>query len=274
MTQMHELLFNLLYNNTDTLFEVYKEYLTYNDTTYIVKNDYDGLNDLFESHPTFDIIRATCYGSYTITESYAKINGRGNLESTDYLEDWVDIHKIVDWMLDNKEDAGCAWDCIRNDEILAFDLNFQEMFATDFALELDDVETWYNDYEDAFEHVIMTPWDELKKEFNDWVENNPTKKELQTKEEVFDKMENTLMYCVDKTLWFNKKNVVIQKYYGELTPHTIVSLRLCKTRDGQPIILQDADVVVDGETIREVDDVTHLSLEEMVVLYDLMMENI
>ena len=40
--------------------------------------------------------------------------------SYDYLEDWVDIHKIVDWMLDNKEDAGCAWDCIRNDEILAF----------------------------------------------------------------------------------------------------------------------------------------------------------
>ena len=115
------------------------------------------------------------------------------------------------------------------------------------------------------------PYDE---EYDDCMGNNPTKKELQTKEEVFDKMENTLMYCVDKTLWFNKKNVVIQKYYGELTPHTIVSLRLCKTRDGQPIILQDADVVVDGETIREVDDVTHLSLEEMVALYDLMMENI
>ena len=274
MTQMHDLLFNLLYDNTTTLFEVYQEYLTYNDTTYIVKNDEDGLNDLFENDNVFDIIRATCYGSYTMTETYAKINDHGNLESFDYLEDMVDIHKIVDWMLGNKGDAGCAWDCICNDEILAFDLHFQEMFATDFALELDDVETWYNDYEDAFEHVIMTPWDELKKEFNDWVENNPTKKELQTKEEVFDKMENTLMCCVDKTLWFNKKNVVIQKYYGELTPHTIVSLRLCKTRNGQTIILQDADVVVDGETIREIDDVTHLSLEEMVALYDLMMENI
>lgn len=271
MTQMHELLFNLLYSNTDTLFEVYNEYLSYNDTTYIVKNDEDGLNDLFEGRAIFDIIRATCYGSYLITETYAKINDHGNLESFDYLEDMVDIHKIVDWMLDNKEDAGCAWDCIRYDEILAFDLHFQEMFECEWGLNADDVDKWYNDYEDAFEHVIMTSWDELKEEFDAWVANKP--KPQMTKEEIFEEIKKILKTCPNYTLWFYRHQNVMQYYYGEMTMHNLVSLRLGTTRDGKPIILQDADVSDGNTIIREIDDIMHLSLEEMDELYEVVKKN-
>lgn len=270
MTQMHDLLYNLLYNNTDTLFEVYKEYLAYKDATYIVKNNEDGLDDLFESHDVFGIIRATCYGSYSVTESYAKINKHGNLESFDYLEDEVDIHKIVDWMLDNKEDAGCAWDCIRYDEILAFDLHFQEMFASDFALELDDVETWYNDYEDAFEHVIMTPWDELKNEFDDWKINRgiPSAKEY-----LFEDMKNLLNSYEEKTFNFPQHTTIIQEYYGKKELHILISLRLVTDYNGKPSIIQDTDVIVDREVKREYDDIMHLSLDEMRDIYNLMCEN-
>lgn len=270
MTQMHDLLFNLLYYNTDTLFEVYKEYLTYNDTTYIVKNDDDGLNDLFEGRDVFDIVRATCYGSYSVTEAYAKINNHGNLESFDYLEDEVDIHKIIDWMLDNKEDAGCAWDCIRNDEILAFDLHFQEMFASDFALELDDVETWYNDFEDAFEHVIMTPWDELKDEFDDWDVNRegPT-----LKDKVFDDIKQILETCEDNTFNFPQYTTIIQEYYGKKELHILLSLRLVTDYNGNPSIIQDTDVIVDREVKREYDDIKHLSIDEMSNVYILMVKN-
>jgi hypothetical protein len=270
MTQIHDLLFNLLYNNTDTLFEVYKEYLTYNDATYIVKNDEDGLNDVFEGRDVFEIVRATCYGSYSVTESYAQINKHGNLTSTDYLEDWVDIHKIIDWMLDNKEDAGCAWDCIRYDEILAFDLHFQEMFASDFALKLDDVEKWYNDFEDAFEHIIMTPWDELKDEFDDW----ETNKEIPTeKEKVFDDIKQILETCEDNTFNFPQHTTIIQEYYGKKELHILFSLRLVTDYNGKPSIIQDTDVIVDREVKREYDDVMHLSLDEMRNVYNLMCEN-
>ena len=268
MTQMHELLYNLLYNNTNTLFDVYKEYLTYNDTTYIVKNDEDGLDDLFESYDVFGIIRATCYGSYSVTESYAQINKHGNLESTDYLEYWVDIHKIVDWMLDNKEDAGCAWDCIRNDEILAFDLHFQEMFASEWGLELDDVETWYNDYEDAFDHVIMTPWDELKKEFDDWDANRTS-----TKEYLFEDMKNFLNSYEEKTFNFPPYITTPLEYYNEKELHILISLRLVTDYNGKPTIILDSDAIVDREVKREYDDIMHLSIDEMRVVYNLMCEN-
>lgn len=270
MTQIHELLFNLLYANTNTLFEVYKEYLTYNDTTYIVKNDEDGLNDLFEGRNVFDIVRATCYGCYTLIDSYAKLNAFGNLESTDYLEEWVYIHKIVDWMLDHKEDAGCAWDCIRNDEILAFDLHFQEMFASDFALELDDVETWYNDFEDAFDHVIMTPWDELKKEFDDWDVN---RKIPSAKEYLFEDMKNLLNSYEEKTFNFPPHITTLLEYYNEKELHILISLRLVTDYKGKPTIVLDSDAIVGREVKREYDNIMHLSLDEMRVVYNLMCEN-
>ena len=48
MTQMHEPPFTIFFTIILIPFLRYIKYLTYNDTTYIVKNDEDGLNDLFE----------------------------------------------------------------------------------------------------------------------------------------------------------------------------------------------------------------------------------
>lgn len=271
MKKIESLLHDCLYNNGTTLFRVYQEYCTNHDTKFIVENDEDGLDILFEGYSAYDIALAICNGNYSPSDEYVKMTAFGNVESFDYIEDNVDITSIVKWLLTHESDTKGAWEYIEYDDILDLPLHFKEEFACDFGLNDDDVDAWYEDYENGFEHIIITPWDELKEEFDAWMSNKP--KPQMTKEEIFEEIKNILKTYPNHTMWFYRYQNIMQFYYGSVVEHTLISLRLGTTRDGNPIIFQDADVSDGNTTIREIDDITHLSLEEMTELYEVVKKN-
>lgn len=79
-------------------------------------NSYDGYfddmqwwendEDFFNTYYADDImgaVRAVCYGEYTFTDEYVKINAYGNLETTNYIQDELEgyVDDIVDHLIEN-----------------------------------------------------------------------------------------------------------------------------------------------------------------------------
>ena len=50
-----------------------------------------------------EAVRAVCYGDYTFTDEYVKINAYGNLETTNYIQDELEgyVDEIVDHLVEN-----------------------------------------------------------------------------------------------------------------------------------------------------------------------------
>ena len=81
-------------------------------------NKYCGLNNLYNDYiyymEEFDtimdgeepwkIVRWCYFGEFNPTHQYFWFNDYGNLESTDYIDDKIDIDEIVDYIIDNEED--------------------------------------------------------------------------------------------------------------------------------------------------------------------------
>ena len=271
MEKIKTILHDCLYNNGTTLFKVYQEYYDNYETDLVVENDEDGLDRLLDGHNAYEIALAVSNGRFDPSDEYATLNSYGHLESFDYIEDNVEIKPIVEWMLTHTNDTNGAWEYIEYDEVLDLPLHFKEEFACDFDLNEEDVDAWYEDYENGFDHIINTPWDELKSEFDAWLANKP--KPQMTKEEIFEEIKEILITYPNSTMWIYRHQNVMQYYYGEMTMHNLVSLRLGTTRDGNPIILQDADVKDGDRTIREIDDIMHLSIEEMNELFEIVKKN-
>lgn len=64
-------------------------------------------NEFFEMYfadKVLDAIRAVCYGEYEYTDEYVKFNGYGNIESSNYLDDLIDIDELAQYVLENPYD--------------------------------------------------------------------------------------------------------------------------------------------------------------------------
>jgi len=66
------------------------------------ENDEDFF-DTFYGEDVMEAVRAVCYGDYTFTDEYVKINAYGNLETTNYIQDELEgyVDEIVDHLADN-----------------------------------------------------------------------------------------------------------------------------------------------------------------------------
>lgn len=69
------------------------------------ENDEDFFNT-FYGEDIMEAVRAVCYGDYTFTDEYVKINAYGNLETTNYIQDELEgyVDEIVDHLADNWEE--------------------------------------------------------------------------------------------------------------------------------------------------------------------------
>lgn len=229
-------------------------------------NNEDGLHMLFDGYCTHEIVESVAGGHYNPTDKYATIH-HGELHTFNNIADYFDRAFVVDYLMDNEKfnlndyfyqscgDKGYYDYCdIFIKHYLRFNTNTTERKVRNAVVDV------FNDWN----NFLYFSWDEL----NDNVRSS-------TKEDVFDDMRNLLKNTDDKIIFFDDDNCKINLYYfGETIEHLMVNVRLVKDREGNDAIIQDADILIDGEVIREIDNVMHLSFEEMKALYELMEQNI
>lgn len=230
-------------------------------------NDEDGLNRLFENYSNYEIVESVAGGYYNPTHPYAIVH-HGELHTFANIADYFDNEFVADFLMEredyfNLNDFFCQtcgekgyydYCDIFIKYYLRFNTNTTELKVRKAVVNV------FNDWN----NFLYFSWDEL----NDMVRTS-------TKEDVFEDMKNLLKDREDKILFFDDDNCKINLYYfGETIEHLMVSVRLIKDREGNDVILQDADILIDGELIREIDNVMHLNFEEMKSLYELMEENI
>ena len=90
--------------NDSDLVAVHNEYCDkvryYDDRIY----DMYEINDLLYGRSPLEII--TDARDVDANDSYIRYDGYGNLESTDYPQDWMDLDKIADYIVETGEDFG------------------------------------------------------------------------------------------------------------------------------------------------------------------------
>lgn len=228
-------------------------------------NNEDGLHMLFDGYCTHEIIESVAGGYYNPTDKYATIH-HGELHTFNNVADYFDKAFVVDYLMDseklNLNDFFCQ-SCGVDGYYDYCDIFIKHYLRFNTNTTERKVKNAVVDVFDDWNKFLYFSWDEL----NDNVRSS-------TKEDVFDDMRNILKDRDDKILWFDDDNCKISQYYfGETMEHLMVSVRLVKDREGNDVILQDADILIDGELIREIDNVMHLSFKEMQELYKLMEEN-
>ena len=232
----------------------------------IETNNEDGMYRLLSNYNAYEIVELMSNGSWNKNHKYVTIEN-GGIKTMNHIADYFDKHFIADFIMShenylNLNDFFCA--TYSGDDWNAY----VELFIKHYVS--------YNPHTStlkarkavasAFERwndFIYYSWNNL----DDMVRTS-------TKEDVFDDMRNILKDRGNKTLWFDDDKRKVQQYYfGETIEHLMVSVRLVKDREGNDVILQDADIIIDGEVIREIDNVMHLNFEEMKALYNLMEQN-
>lgn len=90
MTTYNEYLKNYLENlSNDELLEVNNQYNEYEPIYY---NDEDFF-EMFSSR--LEIARAIYYGNYKYCDEFVKINDLGNLETSDFIDDLIDVDNLA-----------------------------------------------------------------------------------------------------------------------------------------------------------------------------------
>lgn len=108
MKDLQDLVIEAIENlNSEQMMELNNRYCAENNYPDIIyHNDDEFLNEYFTCA---DLARSISYGSYSYNDSYAQINGQGNLDSYDYLDSEVLVDRvgvIADYIIEN-EDLFC-----------------------------------------------------------------------------------------------------------------------------------------------------------------------
>ena len=245
--------------------------LSWSGCTYdtIETNDEDGLKRLFETYLTYEIVESVAGGYYNPTHPYATIH-HGELHTFININEYFDKEFVADFLMEkedylNLNDFFCQ-SCGEKGYYDYCDIFIKHYlrFNTE-ATNLKARKAVVNVF-DSWNNFLYYSWDEL----NDSIRSS-------TKEDVFDDMRNILKDRDDKIVWFaDDKCVLHQYYYGTIEKMFVVSVRLVKNLQGEDMILQDVDYCEDGSSDPErvIDDVMHLSFNEMQELYELMLKNI
>ena len=99
------------------LLSVNREYLE--NTNNLDDDIYNNDEEFFEIHfsdKVMDAIRAVQFGKYNYTDAYVKFDGYANLETTNHLEDFIDISELAEYIHENPEDFDIEFDEEDEDE--------------------------------------------------------------------------------------------------------------------------------------------------------------
>jgi hypothetical protein len=69
----------------------------------IYSNDEDFFNTFFDNR-VLEAVRAVVYGDYNYSHDWVKFNGYGNLESTNYPNDFIDEPQLIEDIINNPDD--------------------------------------------------------------------------------------------------------------------------------------------------------------------------
>ncbi len=72
-----------------------------NSNAIIYSNEEATVNDLLFTDEAWNIACRTAFGEYDFGDNFFRFNGKGNLESTHYLEDFVDLQDLAYFVIDN-----------------------------------------------------------------------------------------------------------------------------------------------------------------------------
>ena len=155
------------------------EYYSANGLPIIYNHDEDGLEELCIGMSVNEILRASSYGNYSYTEPYVFINAHGNLETTDEI--CCNWRTIAEWMIDDGyENAFDAWNILNNAsyvEVGDFETDFLDEFPYHFHIDSDKAQEWYEYADYTLSYLLLTSWEDLKDEFEEWKEDEEWKLE-------------------------------------------------------------------------------------------------
>ena len=148
------------------------EYYSANDLPIIYDHNEDGLEELCNGMSANEILRASSYGNYSYTEPYVFINAHGNLETSD--EVCCNWRTIAEWMIDGGyNNAFDAWNILNNVsyvDVGDFEDDFLDEFPYHFQIDSDKVREWYEYADYTLSYLLLTSWEDLKDEFEEWKE--------------------------------------------------------------------------------------------------------
>jgi len=148
------------------------EYYSANGLPIIYNNDENGLEEVCLGMSANEILRASSYGEYSYTEPYVFINAHGNLETADEI--CCNWRTIAEWMIDGGyKDAFDAWDILNNVsyvEVGDFETDFLDEFPYHFHIDSDKAQEWYEYADYTLSYLLLTSWEDLKDEFEEWKE--------------------------------------------------------------------------------------------------------
>lgn len=82
----------------------------------IYENDEEFFEMFFQGSSVMEVVRAVHFGNYSYTDTYVKFDGYANLETTNYLEDFIDISELAEYIHENPEDFDIEFDEEDEDE--------------------------------------------------------------------------------------------------------------------------------------------------------------
>lgn len=70
-------------------------------------NSMDEFDELHCGMTPWEIARVVTYGDFCAAHDYFRYNGYGNLESTDYVADWIDLEEIAAYCAEHEDALYC-----------------------------------------------------------------------------------------------------------------------------------------------------------------------
>ena len=89
------------------LVELHNEYCRANNYYDDEIFDMAVIDDLLCDMKPSKVLNLAFYGDFNPNHEYFKFNGYGNLESLDYLSDYIDIDDITKYVVENEDSLGC-----------------------------------------------------------------------------------------------------------------------------------------------------------------------
>ena len=86
----------------------------YDDVIY--QNDEEFFNTFFDNE-VLKAVQAVCYGNYSYNHLYVTFNGYGNLDSSNYPEDFIDFPSLVESIEANPNDYDIMFEEDPNDDM-------------------------------------------------------------------------------------------------------------------------------------------------------------
>lgn len=275
------LLDKLQKNNEVKFIEMWNEYVSdiYEDDRRIYHNDEDGVNECIYDFSAYNIVKMVANGKYNSEDTYVTRKD-GNLHSFNNIVIYIDVNEMASYIVDKNEKHNFYFDVDAYLNKDYFSLN-RDMIIQELILQFPNK----FDFNQVHQYFVLNDIDSVGDIIDldvtlavDEITNPRTP--LYTKQDIWKAMRYILINrnlndeVWKNTLAFDLEYQTRLVYWGEEVDTKLIEITLRKDRNENDIIVLTSIATIDGEEVRDYDDVTHFSYAEMRVIYDMMLKNI